>query len=205
MFLDYYDSPIPHAVIKDYFNEQELNEVWEEINFLTYKDKLLSADITGSATNNSILQKKNHGIFLDGLYTNRATSNILKHTRKLWNSELTNFLKEKHFIFRYLETSNLDITLLNYYDEDDYYNWHYDYCILSAVIHLYKEPLKFSGGDFMLENENCRFPIENNRMIIFPSCANHAVTPIKFNEPTKPFSKYGRYTISQFILFKGSQ
>ena len=36
MFIEYKDSPLPHAVIKNYFNEQELAEVWQEINFLTY-------------------------------------------------------------------------------------------------------------------------------------------------------------------------
>ena len=40
MFIEYKDSPLPHAVIKNYFNEQELAEVWQEINFLTsYTDQ----------------------------------------------------------------------------------------------------------------------------------------------------------------------
>jgi Rps23 Pro-64 3,4-dihydroxylase Tpa1-like proline 4-hydroxylase len=201
MFIEYKDSPLPHAVIKNYFDEQELAEVWQEINFLTYKHKLLPPKQIGSANVDGVLQKQNSGLFLDSIYTNRSTSNILTHVKKLWSKNIINFLKEKHFIFKYLEISNKDITLLSYYEDEDHYKWHYDHSVITCLIHLYKEPLKFDGGELLLDNEDYKLPMENNRMIIFPSCFNHAVTPIKFNRPVQPFAGYGRYTISQFLTF----
>jgi hypothetical protein len=200
MNIEYFDLPTPHIVVHNYFTDVELKQIWQELEFLTYSSKLAPPSITGAATNShQQIIKNNHGLFLDEIYSNRNISNILTINRKLWNPEFVKIAIEKHFIFNYITRSNQDSTLVSYYDEDNYYLPHYDNAILTGIINFYKEPLAFTGGDLMLGSEHNIIPIENNRMVLFPSCAMHAVTPIKFNSPMPVFSGMGRYAISQFI------
>jgi len=200
MKFEYYENPTPHIIVRDYFDKEELAKIWQELDFLTYSNKLLPPDITGSARNsdNQII-KNNHGLFLDEIYTIKNISNILTINRKLWDPEFAKKAADHHFIFNYILNSNQDSTLVSYYEEDNYYFPHTDSAVLTAIINFYKEPLQFTGGDLMLGSENNIIPVENNRLVIFPSCAMHAVTSIKFISPQPPFSGMGRYTISQFI------
>jgi hypothetical protein len=52
-----------------------------------------------------------------------------------------------------------------------------------------------------LGEDGYTIPLENNRMIIFPSWAVHGVTPVKFLNTTEKFSGWGRYTISNFRMY----
>lgn len=198
MNLEYFSDPVPHVIVHNWFNDFELEQVWSELNFLTDKNKLLSPERTGSAqTRNGKLIKNNHGVFLDNLYAYREISGILTHTRKLWDRNFIDEISKFNFVFDYLRTANYDTCLLSYYEEGDNYLEHFDISALTGIIHLYKEPLHFSGGELIIRNK--QFATENNRFILFPSCALHKVTPLKFTSNVKPFSGFGRYTISQFI------
>ena len=45
---DVFNDPFPHLVIKNFYNEEELKLIWEELNFYTKPDKLLEAkDLVG--------------------------------------------------------------------------------------------------------------------------------------------------------------
>ena len=37
--VDAFDGPFPHLVIKNFYNEQELDLIWEELNFYTKPNK----------------------------------------------------------------------------------------------------------------------------------------------------------------------
>lgn len=200
MKIEYCESPVPHIIVRNWFTPEQLRRIWEELDFLTYDYKLQGPAQTGSSrTATDDIKKHNHGIFLDEAYTNRQLSSILMATRKLWESEFLTAIEEAHWIFKYVRKSNQDSTLMSYYDDNDYYLPHTDTAVLTVLINLYKDPKKFTGGDLQLGSEDYIVPLENNRLIIFPSTTLHAVTPIKFNEPIHQFSGYGRYTITQFI------
>jgi Rps23 Pro-64 3,4-dihydroxylase Tpa1-like proline 4-hydroxylase len=200
MNIEYFETPVPYIIVRNWFNEQELEQVWEELQFLTYGNKLRGPILTNSAkTVDGQIKKHNHGLFLDEAYTDRSLSNILTVTRKLWNPEFLETIEKHHFVFKYLKKSNQDSTLMSYYEDGDYYLPHNDTAILTVLINLYKEPKQFSGGDLQLENSEHIVPLENNRLVMFPSVSMHAVTPITFVEPNEKFSGNGRYTITQFI------
>ena len=38
-----YTDPFPHLIIRNFYNEEELKLIWEELNFLTKPGKLLEA------------------------------------------------------------------------------------------------------------------------------------------------------------------
>ena len=200
MNVEYFDTPVPYAIVRNFYNEQEVSEIWKELEFLTNSETLLPPAATGTATSDGIPKKKNNAIFLDNVYTNRNTSYILKHNRKIWDKTLIDTLFSKNIIFKYLPDCNQDGCLVSYYEDSDYYNWHHDTAIFTFLVHFYKEPKQFTGGEFILHPDKI-IENESNRLIVFPSFHDHSVTEINMKSKEN-FSGYGRYTITQFVGIK---
>jgi hypothetical protein len=203
--IQYNENPFPHLIIDNYYLDNELSDIWLELNFLTSPRKLLPQELTGSAMDDGgNYLKNNHGIFLDSTYgLNRNISNILRHNRKLFKPDFYKSVKDLNFIFDYLITSNKDQTLLSYYENHDFYKPHRDASALTSLQWLYKEPKRFTGGDLYFPYyNNYKVDVKNNRCILFPSCIEHAVSEITMFDQTPTMAGYGRYCISQFISFK---
>ena len=101
-------------------------------------------------------------------------------------------------LFRALPVTNYDTTLVNYYENANYYKPHADETLFSAISFHYKEPKKFSGGDFILNDFNLKIEIKNNMLIIFPGAYHHGVTEVIMNK--KDLNQgFGRYSMVQFI------
>ena len=82
-----YSDPFPHLIIKNFYNEEELKLIWEELIFYTKPDKLLEAKDYGGVVNKT----NSHAIALDNIYhEHRNLSNILKINRKIFDSEVLN-------------------------------------------------------------------------------------------------------------------
>ena len=132
--------------------------------------------------------------------THRNCSNILRVNRKIYKD---NFKIGKEFI-KYLPQENKtcylrDYTLINYYENSDYYLEHHDDGILTILYWIYREPKRFEGGEFYLQDE--KIELKNNRLIIFPSNIKHSVTEVRMDEEHTD-KKLGRFCISQFIDLK---
>ena len=199
MDIKYYDTPIPYATVHNFYNEQELSDIWKELDFLTSSGSFLPPELTATATTGpnatGKVLKQNKGVFLDNIYFKRDTSHILTHSKKIWNDDLLDFLANKNPFFKMLTLCNKDGCLLSYYENNDYYDWHNDAACFTFLVHLYREPKKFTGGDLILHPDKV-IEIENNRLIVFPSFHKHSVTPVITDE--KPNSGFGRYTITNF-------
>ena len=195
-------SNLPVVVIDDFYNETSCEKIWQELIFLnTAPSKFKSAEETGSAfsivNDKKIYSKENMGIFLDEVYIDRNTSNILTENRKLFSRELLNELSKHHIIFRYLETSNTDTTIIQYYENGSYYKEHIDHCAITAVCCFYKLPRAFTGGELIFEN-TLTIDCLHNRMIIFPSILKHSVEEVVTNDAMIG-NNFGRYSISQLV------
>ena len=62
-------EPFPHIIVKNFYNEEELELIWEELNYYTKPGKLMKAEDFGGIvgyTNSSAL-------ILDQLYRNYST------------------------------------------------------------------------------------------------------------------------------------
>jgi hypothetical protein len=189
----FYTEPVPHCVIRSYYTEKELEELWTELDFLN--PKLLEPKKTGTATDeNGVPKKQNRGLFLDEVYQNaREFSNILKLNRRIGHEETTLALKGKHWFYNYITNPcpNLkDKTLISYYKDGDYYKPHTDSAVATCISYHWREPKAFEEGDLYFGDY--RVPIENNCMLIFPSCTEHEVKPVKGS---------GRYALTQFLSF----
>ena len=200
MHILYYDDPVPHVIIDNFYTFEELNLIADELKFLTHPTKMMSPQVTGSAVNSKgDSTKKNYGLFLDSVYSQRNISDILTFSKKLFEQTTLKAIGN-NFIGRFLMISNKDTSLLSYYEDSDHYLPHFDSATLTACTWLFKEPKKFVGGDFKFSDYNYNIQLKNNRMIIFPSPYNHEVSSVKMlDESYKPFSGDGRYVITNFI------
>ena len=83
MLIKSFIGPFEHVIIENYYDDDELELMWKEIEFLT--PRLLDPEFTSTATQNGLYLKNGSGIFLDEVYKNRNASNILSFNRKLWH------------------------------------------------------------------------------------------------------------------------
>jgi Rps23 Pro-64 3,4-dihydroxylase Tpa1-like proline 4-hydroxylase len=189
---------LPVAVIDNLYSKTAYDKIWQELLFLNNGDKLIETNNTGAAKDDAGNDlKKNKALWLDKIYPQRNISNILMENRVIWKEEFLNTLIEKHTFFKYFKNSNMDATLLSYYEDSDYYSPHQDTAIFSAITWFFKSPKQFEGGDFILEND-CKIQVKSNRCVIFPSILLHSVDKISMPKSKKGKS-LGRFAMSQFV------
>jgi len=194
---EFYD--IPYIVIDEYYNDSELDLIWEELEFFTYSHKLKDPETTQEAYHGA---KKNSGLFLDQVWSGqRELSNILTINRKIFN-ELDILRQNPSWFFKHFECTS-DTTLLSYYEDGGYYKPHRDNFAVTMLSWFYKKPKVFEGGNlrFHMGSDFEEITVVNNRTVIFPSCLIHSVTPI-FMEDQYQRQKLGRYCLTQFLRYQ---
>jgi len=183
----------PHVfVIENFYTEDELNKIWEELDDLYDKNFLDNSSNVGPArTRDGISLKKANGVFL---YESKfPNSNIIKLNKKIKECSLLFAQQDKTYAKLGECVYN---TLISYYSNGHYYKPHDDQSIFTACSYFFKEPKKFSGGNFILNDFNKEFEIKNNMVIIFPGKYTHQARKVELK---KEFPDYGRYCISQFF------
>lgn len=197
MKIHEYDHPFPFIRILNFYDEYELSLIWKELEFILNENTLLDPSDTGTAITDGVILKKNKGIFIDDLYTNRNTSHILRCNRKLFSVINQISKKSKSWFFKNF-FSNWDITLVSYYENNDHYLKHTDDAFVTSLTWIYKEPKKFKGGDLYFSDYDIEIKIENNSLILFPSSINHEVSVVTM-ENENIGKNNGRICISQFF------
>lgn len=189
---------LPVLVIDKFFDDNEASTVWNELEFLS--DKFQGPEQTFSAhskNNPKQLLKKNKGVFINQVL-NPEYSKIMQAHTKLFDPKLKHRFCEESNFFQYLFCDFEYDVLLSRYNEGDYYDPHADTVLMSCITWMYKEPKKFTGGDFVIlspEGETI-IDLKNNRTVIFPSCLLHAVQPVEMKSDNM---LDGRFSISCFI------
>ena len=119
-----YANPFPLMVVENFYNEEELSLIWEELNFYTKPGKLLNAEGYGG-----IVDRTNaKALILDEIYTKqyRNVSNILTMNRKLFKCGVLDKFSEIHDCCSIANESNYDVTKVRYYHDKEYYDPHTD-------------------------------------------------------------------------------
>ena len=200
------DTQIPYILADDVLEESFLPLLWDELNFLSRDLTTLEAADGASGSALRINEKgekeylkNNKCLFVDSFYTDHKKSSILKVGHNaIFNEEfISHIIVPFHPWFRYLLQNCTFSTLLSYYDHGTYYEQHQDTSVLSALIWFYKEPKKFSGGEFVIEGTDV-IECKNNRMVLIPGTAVHEVKTVELEEKDRD-SRLGRYTITLFI------
>jgi hypothetical protein len=197
MKIEVFEEPFPYIIIDKFYSDEELELIWEELNLILNDYNLLSPDRTGTAKNNRNPLKNNLGFFLDTFYSNRESSNILRLNRKIFHITQKVFDQSNNWFLKNFR-SNLDGTLISYYENGGYYKKHHDNSFATCLTWLYKEPKSFEGGNLLFDDYNIEIKVKNNLLIFFPSIIQHSVSKILMDE--KYAGKYmGRICISQFM------
>ena len=122
MKINNYNEPFPYIVIDDYYERNELEYIWEELDFLSHPNKLKRATKRsgGASDNDGKLLKRNFHRYLDGVYTERELSNILTVNRKLFEDDCKLFRQHPHWFFQNV-VFDADYTQVGYYEDNDEY------------------------------------------------------------------------------------
>ena len=200
-----YCEPFPLMVINNFYNQQELDLIWKELDFYTAPDKLFTAENYGGVVGYTNAK----AIVLDDLYKNyennekgvnfRNISNILTVNRKLFESGVLDTFSSLHGCVSIANKTNHDITKVRYYHDGQYYDPHTDKSTMFlAFSYFYKEPKKFVGGDLEFTKYDFKLPCDNNSMVIFPGWVEHGVRKVKIKN-SDYYDGWGRYAITSFF------
>ena len=202
-----YCEPFPLMVINNFYNQQELDLIWQELDFYTAPNKLLTAENYGGVVGYTNAK----AIVLDDLYKNyenqkgvnfRNISNILTVNRKLFESGVLDTFSSLHGCVSIANKTNYDITKVRYYHDGQYYDPHTDKSTMFlAFSYFYKEPKKFVGGDLEFPKYDFKLPCDNNSMVIFPGWVEHGVRKVKIKN-SDYYDGWGRYAITSFFSCK---
>jgi hypothetical protein len=184
------------------FDEKELSYIWKEAIFLCDENKLQLPEKTGSAKSNNglTLLKSNKGLFLNECY-NFDLSNYLKiYTKFLpFLKKEREKLIDKDYSMNLFFNTNVDYTLLSYYENEDYYLSHDDKSCWTYIFWLFEEPKKFKGGNLIFDDIDYQIDVKNNMSVLFPSWAKHSVSEIIMDEKNEVCSGKGRFAFSTFF------
>ena len=199
-----FKKPFPHLIINNFYNQEELDLIWEELNFYTKPGKLLEAKDFGGIPDKT----NSHALLLDSLYGKsvgessaslRSISNILQVNRKLFTSTALEEFAKIDDCCCIANQSNYDVTKVRYYHNGEYYDPHTDKPFhFLAFSYFYKEPKRFTGGEVIFPKYNYEYPCNNNSMIILPGWVEHGVNEVSIND-SDYYDGYGRYCISSFF------
>lgn len=183
---------LSYVQIDEMYTEQEIQSIEKELLFLeTLKQ---APDMTKSAVKDGVSLKTGHGIFLDGVFTNRDFSSILKLNRKLFDPKIAEGLAKQNCFYEHLLTTNHDLTLINFYGPKDTYNAHRDSSIFTAV--TFFKIGEFSGGELSFVDYGVTIEPVAGRTVIFAGCTRHQAEPVVAEE-----GNY-RVTMAQFIGYQ---
>ena len=199
-------EPFPHLIIEDFYNKNELELIWEELNFYTKPGKLLGADQYGGVKDKTNAK----ALHLDAIYTDyeyldgkpnpnyRNISNILTANRKIITSGILDEYAKLHECCDLIYNTNT--TKVRYYHDGEYYEPHKDSSFQTLVFsYFYKEPKRFEGGELYFPAHNYNYSCNNNSIIIFPGWVQHAVNKVKIKE-SDYYAGLGRYAITSFLF-----
>jgi hypothetical protein len=196
--IPYTINNVSFLVIKDLYDSQELELIMDELDYL-FKSDSLTRDKRYLSTAGNLAERK--GVWLDFFYEDRSMSPILNINRKPFANELIrNTVVGLNPYHKHYENLTYDNTLIQYYENDDRYGPHFDKAVFSLVTWFFKEPKKFSGGNFKFNDLDIQFEIENNMCIIFPSFLTHEVEKVIIDEQDK-LQALGRFSMTQFVIY----
>ena len=191
-----FENPFPHLIVDNFYDDEELELIWEELKFYTKPGKLLEPKDFGG-----VIEKTNHhALQLDTIYDGcRDISNILKVNRKLFTSGVLDVFAEIHESCWIAPKCDFDITKVRYYHDKEYYGSHADISFqFLGFSYFYKEPKKFTGGELFFPRHNYELTCRNNSIIIFPGWVKHGVKEVKI-EDSNYYDGWGRYAITSFF------
>lgn len=204
--IDLKQEPFPHAIIQNFYDQEELSLIWRELDFLTSPHKLEHTSLHGSNGKDQLTGlplSESLGLNLDNIYSgDRKISDILRLNRKIFHPKILQTFESLSPLLGHLRIINEDFTKIKYYENGNYYRKHADDSRFTAVTYFHKEPKAFTGGDLHFDEYDYTIPIENNMLVFFVGCIEHSSLDVKMNGDYPKYSGYGKYVMNQFLDFQ---
>ena len=200
---DAYIEPFPHLVFHNFYTDEELDLIWEELNFYTRPKKLFDVEDYQGVVGYT----KAKALHLDSVYTgkNRVLSNILEVSRKVLDKQVLEPFSKLDDCCTLAKSANYDVTKVRYYHNGDYYKPHTDtFFEFLAFSYFYKEPKKFDGGNLIFPKYDYEFSCGHNSLIMMPASVEHGVSEVSIKD-SDYYDGYGRYAITHFFGCKEKQ
>lgn len=195
-------EPFPHAIIEDFYTNDELSLIWKELDFLTSPNKLIkSGKEIGTAKDkiSSNIKSDSLGLNLDDIYKDRKYSDILSITDKIYNPNLLDAISQLSPLFGHVRNLNYSNTKIKYYEDYEGYQSHIDTARFTAISYFIKDSKAFDGGELYFKDFDYTFIPKNNSFIFFCGAIEHEVKKVIFKEFDKKLSGKGRYSITKFM------
>jgi len=186
-------DPFPHLIIEDFYSEDELKLIWQELDFLTSPHKLIPANIDGSIQSSNALS-----LSLNNVYKDLRHSNIASINKKILLPKIKDAFLSLSEFFEHITMVNNMFIKIKYYENGHNYPKHQDIARFTGINYLYKEPKKFEGGDLYFDDYNYKIELKNNMFVLFIGCLWHSVTPIVLKEHAY-ITGNGKYSITNFL------
>lgn len=204
--VNYFQEPFEFFTFENFFTENQLKDVWKELDYITSNDLAITENqsTVGTAQDPETKERlaKRSGLFLEQLFTRfRESSKIYQHIKEnvLVNTKLVESFP-KSTLMAYLPHTNSDALLLSFYNDGDYYKPHSDTSVMTLIIYLWKGEKTYQGGELSFEDEDIIFDPDYNEAILFPGCRPHAVEKI-ISDGKKDYP-FERLAISLFLTIR---
>ena len=189
------DKIYPFLMIDNFYTEEEQELIWTELEFL--RGNLERADTATAVDKDGLRLAAKWSVFLDDVFKDRQFSNVFRFKGKMFNEEVLEAYNKIPSYQTYVNC-NQDNTLLNYYEDGDYYKPHYDAMHHSCIVWFIREPKVWKGGEFLFEDSKIEIECKHNRMVLFPSFYLHGARAVKMKKKDKN-KGLGRYAMSTFL------
>lgn len=166
-------SPFPYLIVENTFSHDEMNLIWEELEFINQPHKVNS--ILNESNPNFNCKKINLKEVFKALDCS-SISNLYKH---FLSQDLYDQVSKLNFGYNLIALANYHDIIVNYYCDENFEKIHRDNCLFTCLTSLYKEPKKFSGGNIKFDMFNIKVELKNNSTLIFPSFVHTSINEVK--------------------------
>lgn len=180
MKINVFSQPFEHVIIEDYFEENELKDIFNELEAIfLFKEK-------SNKFINWNLSAKNNGVFTNRIafdtrnFSKNKESITFKHFEKIFNPDISSYLFKHSNFCNFLRCVTETGVVVGVYQDGDSYKPHYDLGLITAVAHIWHPDFRFEGGELYFPDfDNFSIAPSLNNLIIFPSYLKHGVKKIK--------------------------
>ena len=168
MKIEHINEEFPYTIVRELYTKEQEEKLWKELD--------------------------------------EHQSNLMRvedERNRCWCRILDNELPTSDEVFENKLRTILDNTLvpdetsfLSYYEDGDYFKPHEDNCKITILNWMYKEPKRFTGGEFVFTDYNKTIELESNKAIIFPGKIKHEVNTTSMDDK---FKGMGRWCITHFL------
>lgn len=207
MEFTYIADGIDAIVIDNFYSEEQLKEINDELTFLT-KPSIMVEDkvkLVAAVDTDGNFSTTKSGVWVDSVFQDWRHSALIRcPIENFAKKEVKDKLIEFNSLMKMFYYCNVKNHLLSYYEDTGYYSKHTDDAVFTVLNYFYKEPKQFKGGDLTLysdgELKKATIETKNNRVIVIPSCTVHSVDAIEMT--SKKLSGDGRYCNAIFMTIQ---